>query len=154
MSQKTTVATPEVTTITIEYNETGMKWGIDKPTTFEMLMRVGLQFLQMTTVHAAEQYPDNKDQFFDMPNTGMSNILNELDPTITSRPNLTEVAILLAENTLLKQAEARGMTLEEYLPEAKIIQEREFDLFKRNEEGRRRHLINYPILSHTYHHIH
>ena len=126
--------------LTIEFTETGMRWGVESQTSFETLTRVGLQFLQMLAIHTLEEYPEAKGDIYDLYNTGFTNVLSEVDPTANANPNLTEVAILLAENTLLKQAEARGMTLEEYLPEAKIIQEREFDLFKRNEEGRRRHL--------------
>lgn len=123
----------------IEFNENGMKWGLENNTTYENLIRVGIQFLQMTTEHAMEEYPESKDEFFDMLNVGCTNMLKNVNDQYNAHPNLTEVAILLAENTLLKQAEARGLTLEEFLPEAKIIQERDFELFKRNEEGRRRH---------------
>ena len=126
--------------LTIEFTETGMRWGVESATTYETLTRVGLQFLQMLTLHTIEEYPDSRGELYDLCNAGFANVLSEIDPQAAAHPNLTEVAILLAENTLLKQAEARGMTLEEYLPEAKIIQEREFELFKRNEEGRRRHL--------------
>lgn len=123
----------------IEFNENGMKWGLENPASYETLIRVGLQFIRTVTDHAIETFPDAREEFFDMVNHGATNILRDLNENYNPHPNLTEVAILLAENTLLKQAEARGLTLEEFLPEAKIIQERDFELFKRNEEGRRRH---------------
>ena len=126
--------------LTIEFTETGMRWGTENPASFEMLARVGLQFLQMLTLDAIEKYPDTRGSLYDMLNNGFTNVLNDVDPDAANHPNLTEVAILLAENTLLTQAQARGMTLDEYLPEAKIIQEREFELFKQNESGRRRHI--------------
>lgn len=129
--------------LTVKFTNQGMSYNLKEPAQLGQLLQVASTligtFAEDLIAQAQKDNEDISPELFDMLNHSFANILQNISPERAGYPHLTEVAILLAENTLLNQAEARGLTLEEYLPEAKLIQERELELFKRNQEGKIRH---------------
>ena len=130
----------------IEFNGNAIQISSESPTTLEQIILLCLQTIQVATEQVCMinennpefHTPEFRRTIYDMVNTGTGNLLKDIDPSASQHPNLSEVAILLAENTLMDNAEAQGLTLEEYLPQAKKDIESDFRLFKMNQEGARR----------------
>lgn len=124
---------------TIEFNEEHMDIKLEEPEPFDKLISIQLQALHMTIEDLFKQNPDAdklRPDLFDLMNTAFTNILHMIDPNSQQNPNLTEVAILLAENQLIKGAIRQGMTIEEYLPIQKKELEKDLKILKMNTEGR------------------
>lgn len=128
-------------TITIEFDETGMSMVTEKPATLAEMLQVLLQSLSAAISHFIEEKdPTMEDEklirkeLFDLLNAGCSRILESIDPESANNPNLTEVAILLAENEILSQAKNKGLSVEEYLPIAKAEQQKKLQKLKEKEK--------------------
>lgn len=134
--------------LTIEFDEKGLKYTLEDPAPLETLYQVLLNACIAAT-NSVVNHGLEVDKKFDEPsfrasvhdklNQAFSSILGHIDPAYENHPNLTEVAILLAENEILKQADAHNLSIEEYLPIAKAEQEKQLKLWKMNQEAEKKH---------------
>ena len=131
--------------ITIQYDDKGLSLKLDQPESPENLINILNQTLLSVIEQTIQTHPDHeadiRREFYHSLNAQFSAMLEFIDPSSSQHPTLTEAAILLAENQILEEASRSGMTLEEYLPYANEDREKKLLLFKRNEEGRKRHNI-------------
>lgn len=131
--------------ITIQYDDKGLSLKLDQPESPENLINILNQSLLSVIDQTIQTHPDHeadiRREFYHSLNAQFSAMLEFIDPSSSQHPTLTEAAILLAENQILDEAEKSGMTLEEYLPFASAKAEEKLVLFKRNQEGRKRHNI-------------
>lgn len=133
-------------TLTINYDDKGLTLAFSEPETADQVFNLALQMILSTVDQTVAGAPENiqaelRDHLYHHLNSSFTSLLELVDPSASLRPTLTEAAILLAENQILDEAERAGMTLEEYLPFASAKAEEKLVLFKRNEEGRKRHNI-------------
>ena len=133
-------------TLTINYDDKGLTLAFSEPETADQVFNLALQMILSTVDQTVANAPENiqtelRDHLYHHLNSSFTSLLELVDPSASLRPTLTEAAILLAENQILDEAERAGMTLEEYLPYASAKAEEKLVLFKRNEEGRKRHNI-------------
>ena len=133
-------------TLTINYDDKGLTLAFSEPETADQVFNLALQMILSTVDQTVAGAPENiqaelRDHLYHHLNSSFTSLLELVDPSASLRPTLTEAAILLAENQILDEAERAGMTLEEYLPYASAKAEEKLVLFKRNEEGRKRHNI-------------
>ena len=130
--------------ITINFDDREMSMSVAERATFEQILLAELTAISFTCEQLLKTTPETdhpaiKASIADMINTGLTNVLESLGVGPSTDSTLTEIAILLAENKIMRDADANGMTLQEYLPLAREKEQKEFDLFRRNEEGQRRH---------------
>ena len=133
-------------TLTINYDDKGLSLKFSEPEFADQVFNLALQMILSTVNETVKGAPENiqaelRDDLYHHLNANFTTLLEMVDPQQSLRPTLTEAAILLAENQILDEAERAGMTLEEYLPFASAKAEEKLVLFKRNEEGRKRHNI-------------
>lgn len=133
-------------TLTITYDDKGLTLAFSEPESADMVFNLALQMILSTVDQTVAGAPEKvqaelRDHLYHHLNTSFTSLLELVDPSASLRPTLTEAAILLAENQILEEAERAGMSLEEYLPYANQSREKKLELFKRNEEGRKRHNI-------------
>ena len=131
-------------TLTITYDDKGLTLAFSEPESADMVFNLALQMILSTVDQTVATAPEKvqaelRDHLYHHLNSSFTTLLELVDPTQTLRPTLTEAAFLLAENQILDEAEKAGMSLEEYLPFASAKAEEKLVLFKRNEEGRKRH---------------
>ena len=131
--------------LTINYDDKGLSLKLDQPESPENLINILNQTLLSVIDQTIQTHPDHeadiRREFYHSLNAQFSAMLEFIDPSSSQHPTLTEAAILLAENQILDEAEKAGLSLEEYLPYANQDREKKLLLFKRNEEGRKRHNI-------------
>ena len=133
-------------TLTINYDDKGLTLAFSEPETADQVFNLALQMILSTVDQTVAGAPENiqaelRDHLYHHLNSSFTSLLELVDPSASLRPTLTEAAILLAENQILDEAERAGLSLEEYLPHANKKAEEKLVLFKRNEEGRKRHNI-------------
>lgn len=133
-------------TLTINYDDKGLTLRFSEPESADMVFNLALQTILSTVEQTVDNAPEEvrpplREQIYHHLNASFTSLLELVDPQQSLRPTLTEAAILLAENQILDEAERAGMSLEEYLPHANQKAEEKLVLFKRNEEGRKRHNI-------------
>lgn len=133
-------------TLTINYDDKGLTLKFSEPESADMVFNLALQTILSTVEQTIATAPEEhqaplREHLYHHLNTSFTSLLELVDPSASLRPTLTEAAILLAENQILDEAERAGMSLEEYLPHANQKAEEKLVLFKRNEEGRKRHNI-------------
>lgn len=133
-------------TLTINYDDKGLTLKFSEPESADMVFNLALQTILSTVEQTVDNAPEEvrtplREQLYHHLNTSFTALLELVDPQQSPHPTLTEAAILLAENQILDEAERAGMSLEEYLPHANQKAEEKLVLFKRNEEGRKRHNI-------------
>ena len=133
-------------TLTINYDDKGLTLKFSEPETADMVFNLALQMILSTVDQTVNGAPEKvqaelRDHLYHHLNASFTSLLELVDPQQTPHPTLTEAAILLAENQILDEAERAGLSLEEYLPFASAKAEEKLVLFKRNEEGRKRHNI-------------
>ena len=131
-------------TLTINYDDKGLTLAFSEPEAADMVFNLALQTILSTVEQTVDSAPEEvrsplREQIYHHLNASFTTLLEIVDPQQSLRPTLTEAAILLAENQILEEAERAGMSLEEYLPFASAKAEEKLVLFKRNEEGRKRH---------------
>ena len=131
-------------TLTITYDDKGMSLAFSEPESADMVFNLALQTILSTVDATVNNAPEEvqapiREHLYHHLNASFTTLLELVDPSASLRPTLTEAAILLAENQILEEAERAGMSLEEYLPFASAKAEEKLVLFKRNEEGRKRH---------------
>ena len=131
--------------LTINYDDKGLSLKLDQPESPENLINILNQTLLSVIDQTIQTHPDHeadiRREFYHSLNAQFSAMLEFIDPSSSQHPTLTEAAILLAENQILDEAEKAGLSLEEYLPYANQDREKKLLLFKRNEEGQKRHKI-------------
>ena len=123
-----------------------MSLAFSEPESADQVFNLALQMILSTVDQTVANAPENiqtelRDHLYHHLNSSFTSLLELVDPSASLRPTLTEAAILLAENQILEEAERAGLSLEEYLPYANQTREKKLELFKRNEEGRKRHNI-------------
>ena len=133
-------------TLTITYDDKGLTLTFSEPESADMVFNLALQTILSTVDATVDNAPEEvqaplREQLYHHLNASFTTLLELVDPSASIRPTLTEAAILLAENQILEEAERAGLSLEEYLPYANQSREKKLELFKRNEEGRKRHNI-------------
>jgi hypothetical protein len=133
-------------TLTINYDDKGLTLKFSEPESADQVFNLALQTILSTVEQTIDTAPESvqaelRDHLYHYLNNSFTTLLELVDPQQSLRPTLTEAAILLAENQILDEAERAGMSLEEYLPYANQKAEEKLTLFKRNEEGRKRHNI-------------
>ena len=133
-------------TLTINYDDKGLTLKFSEPESADQVFNLALQMILSTLDQTVNGAPEKvqaelRDHLYHHLNTSFTSLLELVDPSASLRPTLTEAAILLAENQILDEAERAGMSLEEYLPFSSAKAEEKLVLFKRNEEGRKRHNI-------------
>ena len=131
-------------TLTINYDDKGLTLKFSEPESADMVFNLALQAILSTVDQTVNGAPEKvqaelRDHLYHHLNASFTSLLEIVDPSASLRPTLTEAAILLAENQILEEAERAGLSLEEYLPYANQSREKKLELFKRNEEGRKRH---------------
>ena len=131
-------------TLTINYDDKGLSLKFSEPESADMVFNLALQTILSTVEQTVASAPEEvqsplREQIYHHLNASFTSLLELVDPQQSLRPTLTEAAILLAENQILEEAERAGLSLEEYLPYANQTREKKLELFKRNEEGRKRH---------------
>ena len=131
-------------TLTITYDDKGLTLKFSEPESADQVFNLALQTILSTVDATIDNAPEEvqaplREQLYHHLNASFTTLLEMVDPAASLRPTLTEAAILLAENQILEEAERAGLSLEEYLPYANQTREKKLELFKRNEEGRKRH---------------
>ena len=131
-------------TLTITYDDKGLTLKFSEPESADQVFNLALQMILSTVDATVDNAPEEvrsplRETLYHHLNASFTTLLELVDPSASLRPTLTEAAILLAENQILEEAERAGMSLEEYLPYANQTREKKLELFKRNEEGRKRH---------------
>ena len=131
-------------TLTINYDDKGLTLAFSEPEAADMVFNLALQTILSAVEQTVSSAPEEvqaplRTELYHHLNGSFTSLLEIVDPSQSLRPTLTEAAILLAENQILEEAERAGMSLEEYLPFASEKAEEKLVLFKRNEEGRKRH---------------
>ena len=131
-------------TLPITYDDKGLTLKFSEPESADMVFNLALQTILSTVDATVDNAPEEvqsplRTELYHHLNASFTTLLELVDPQQSLRPTLTEAAILLAENQILEEAERAGLSLEEYLPYANQSREKKLELFKRNEEGRKRH---------------
>ena len=130
--------------LTINYDDKGLTLEFSEPESADQVFNLALQTILSTVDETVKGAPEDvqaglREHLYHHLNGSFTALLEMVDPSASLRPTLTEAAILLAENQILEEAERAGLSLEEYLPYANQSREKKLELFKRNEEGRKRH---------------
>ena len=131
--------------IKLTFDQKGLSMETRHPATLAELLQVLLQAIAAAVQHflkekamTDEDERSVRKELFDMLNAGFSKVLESIDPESSNNPNLTEVAILLAENQLIAEAEKKGMTVEDYLPIAKAEQQKALQRLQEKEKEKRK----------------